>query len=80
MSAVAITPPPISPRPARLRWLAPFLLGVFGALFLAGVALAQAQQDPPSRVGRLSDVGGSVFLAPDDSETGWHQLSGDDGR
>ena len=74
MSAIATTPPSISQRSVELLPLAPFLLAVFSLLFIAGLAVAQAQLDPPSRVGRLADVGGSVFLAPDNSETGWQQV------
>ena len=74
MSAIATTPPSISQQPVELRPRAAFLLAVFSLLFIAGLAVAQAQSDPPSRVGRLSDAGGSVFLAPDNSETGWQQI------
>lgn len=43
------------------------------ALFAMGAA-AFAQADPPSRVGRVSEIGGSVFLAPDDSGGNWQPI------
>ena len=57
----------VSMLPAGALWVASML----GLLMSAFAAVAQ---DPPSRVGRLSDLGGSVFLAPDDSETGWQPV------
>src|SRR5688500_17503832 len=41
---------------------------------LCGSALAQSE-DPPSRVGRLSEASGSVFIAPDDQNTDWQPVS-----
>ncbi len=42
------------------------------ALGLLGLApLAQAQDDLPSRVGRLADVGGQVFVSPEDRTSDW---------
>lgn len=60
-----------SPTPSwfpRFKPIAPFFAAVFGLLMLTGIAIAQ---DPPTRVGRLSDVGGDVFLSANNSETGW---------
>ena len=51
--------------------IAPLAFAVIGLLMLAGFAAAQ---DPPVRVGRLSDVGGSVFLAQDNSQAGWQPV------
>ena len=53
------------------RPIAPLFAALCGLLLTAGMAVAQ---DPPSRVGRLSDVGGSVFLAPDDTDSGWQPV------
>ena len=43
------------------------------ALLVTGAA-AFAQSDPPSRVGRVSELAGSVFLATDDTDTSWQQI------
>lgn len=43
------------------------------ALLAVGTA-AFAQVDPPSRVGRVSDIAGSVFLAPDDTDASWQPI------
>jgi hypothetical protein len=46
------------------------------ALVLCASAAAQTQsEDPPSRVGRLSESNGDVFIAPDDPNTDWQPVS-----
>jgi hypothetical protein len=42
--------------------------------FAASTALAQSE-DPPSRVGRLSEMQGPVFIAPDDPNADWQPLA-----
>jgi len=46
---------------------------LMAALLAAGTA-AVAQEDPPARVGRVSDIAGQVFLAPDEAETSWQPI------
>ena len=53
------------------RAIARLVFAVCGLLMVAGMAIAQ---DPPVRVGRVSDAGGQVFLAPDDSDPGWQPV------
>ncbi len=43
-------------------------------VLLAIVPAAAAQSDPPSRVGRVSDAAGSVFLAPDETDNSWEPI------
>jgi hypothetical protein len=43
------------------------------ALLAVGAA-AFAQSDPPSRVGRVSEIAGSVFLASDDTDSSWQPI------
>ena len=38
---------------------------------VAGAAFAQAAGDLPGRVGRVSDVAGDLFLAPQDKPDAW---------
>lgn len=49
------------------RFLATLLLVALGTS-------AFAQSDPPSRVGRVSEIQGSVFLAPEDTDTSWQPI------
>lgn len=43
------------------------------ALLSVGAA-AFAQEDPPSRIGRVSDTAGGVFLAPDAADANWQPV------
>lgn len=43
-------------------------------LLLAMVSASSAQSDPPSRVGRVSDAAGNVFLAPDETDNSWEPI------
>ena len=57
-------------RPAIARTLFNHLV----ALTLAVAALlasAEAWADPPGRVGRIADIGGEVFHAPEDRASDW---------
>jgi hypothetical protein len=47
-----------------------FLAGVVGASLIAGSVVAQTQNDPPGRVGRLAFIDGTVSFH-DDEENGW---------
>lgn len=47
---------------------AQILAGVAVAALLCGVVPAQADDDPPARVGRLADVSGAVSLRPDPNQ------------
>lgn len=47
-----------------------FLAGLAGASLIAGSVVAQTQNDPPGRVGRLAFVDGTVSFH-DDEENGW---------
>ena len=51
----------------RCRSLAAMVLIAFGTA-------AFAQADPPSRVGRVSEIQGSVYLAPDDTNASWQPI------
>jgi len=46
------------------------LAGVVGVSLIAGTVMAQTQNDPPARVGRLAFVDGTVSFH-DDQENGW---------
>ena len=47
--------------PSNLRaWLARFTLPALVGLLAAGASAVQAQEDPPGRVGRLSELQGAV--------------------
>ena len=60
------------PQFARSAILAAFAMLL--SLGAASPALAQQSDDPPSRVGRLSDFGGEVFIAPDDPNADWQPI------
>src|SRR5436189_5997558 len=51
------------------------LYGWLGAMLIlagcAGAMPARADDDPPTRVGRVSDFGGELYLAPQDRATEW---------
>ncbi|MFN4015065.1 MAG: DUF6600 domain-containing protein [Reyranella sp.] len=49
-----------------------FLAGVVGASLIAGSVMAQTQNDPPGRVGRLAFIDGTVSFH-DDEENGWRR-------
>src|SRR5213592_1929174 len=52
-----------------MRWLFPFtLLTLFAVSFGAA---AQEPDEAPSRVGRVAEVNGQLFLAPEDRATEW---------
>ena len=70
MSARTATSPTPSWFP-KFTPIAPLLAAVFGLLMLAGIAIAQ---DPPARIGRLSDDGGDIFLSTDNSAAGWQPV------
>jgi len=53
-------------RPSLARWLCAFAL-----LLGMGAAMAQQQDDLPGRVGRVADLGGELFLAPEDRPDDW---------
>ena len=55
----------------KFKPIAPLFAAVFGLLMLAGIAIAQ---DPPGRIGRLSDDGGDIFLSTDNSAAGWQPV------
>jgi len=44
------------------------------ALCAVGTGAALAQEDLPGRVGRVADVGGELFLAPEDKPDGWSAI------
>ena len=44
------------------------------ALCAMGTGAALAQEDLPGRVGRVADVGGELFLAPEDKPDGWSAI------
>ncbi|MCC7046104.1 MAG: FecR domain-containing protein [Alphaproteobacteria bacterium] len=44
------------------------------AALLPAVALAQPAQDLPGRVGRVADLGGELFLAPQDKPDAWNAV------
>ena len=44
------------------------------ALCAVGTSAAMAQEDLPGRVGRVADVGGELFLAPEDKPDGWNTI------
>ena len=48
-------------------------LGAMIVVFAASAALAQSE-DPPSRVGRLSEIQGPVYIAPDDPSADWQPI------
>ena len=57
---------------ARCCGRSPASLALFVALLpLAPGALAADDDDLPRRVGRVADVGGELFLAPQDGPTDW---------
>lgn len=58
--------------PSLLSRFLPHFLGVVALLAIGSAAVAQS--DPPSRVGRLSELAGSVFLAPDEADTNWQPI------
>jgi hypothetical protein len=49
-------------------------IAIFLSMGVASPGLAQQPDDPPTRVGRLSDFGGEVFLAPDDPNADWQPI------
>jgi len=59
---------------AAIAWRAN-VLGWLGAAFalalVAGALPARAEDELPTRVGRVSDVGGALYLAPEDRATEW---------
>lgn len=63
------SPTPFVPSPARRRPPLPMLLMVLLAMLLAAVG-ARAQDDPPGRVGRLSETQGTVWFY-DTAENEW---------
>ena len=53
-------------------------LGALAALALAfGAPPARAQDEPPARVGRIADLGGEVFHAPEERASDWIENSED---
>jgi hypothetical protein len=52
---------------SRSRWLRALAF----VLCAATMGFAYAQDDLPGRVGRVADVGGELFLAPQDKPDGW---------
>jgi hypothetical protein len=57
-----------------IRFVHRFWQMLVALALLAAGATAFAQTDPPSRVGRVSEIGGSVFLASDDTEGSWQPI------
>jgi hypothetical protein len=60
---------PLSDRMSFMRWLLPLIL-----LALFAVPFGTPAQEPdeaPSRVGRVAEVNGQLFLAPEDRATEW---------
>ena len=70
-------------RRTTVRTSRSFVTGLVGALAMAALAFAspdalaqeeaqgRAQDEAPSRVGRVADIGGQLFLAPDERATEW---------
>lgn len=51
------------------------ILAVAAGIATAGAAWAQpAQDDLPGRVGRVADLGGELFIAPQDKPDGWQSV------
>lgn len=57
-----------------IRSMTTALVAALAVASVALPALAQQPDDPPGRVGRLSDFAGEVFIAPDDSNADWQPI------